>query len=162
MGNQEARMNEIAIHEARSATDNLGRVVDSLATTTAKGLQTLNKRIKNDKHYVKQMQLATVQGFRYVNDRTTHVENHQSQLETELRHLKLQIAGAVVIALLLWRFPQILAEAVAFCKQVVRLPIAMPLNAPVDAPLLHQYLLLQVVRKGHRLQPQQQALSPRS
>lgn len=122
----------MAVHEARSATDKalIMSRVDSLATTTAKGLRTLNKRIEYDEQYV-------LQSFRYMDDRTIHVEDRQRQLESEMRHLKLQQLAVVVvmiIVLLLWLFPHVFTNAMAFCKEVLGLPVTTPLTAPADAP----------------------------
>ena len=70
-----------------------------------------------------------------MDDRTTHIQDRQSQLETEMRHLKLQLAVAAVmiIMLLLWRFPHAPANAMAFCKQGLGLPVTSPIRAPADA-----------------------------
>lgn len=108
--------------------DNLARV-NSLATTTAKGLRTLSNRVEDDENYVMRLQQATAQKFRSMDDRAT-------QLEIEMRRFKLQLAVAVVMimALLLWRSPHVLANAMAFCKEVLGLPVTSPLTAPADAP----------------------------
>lgn len=120
MGNIQSRMNEIAIRDARFATDSLGRAVDDMARTTTKGLHSLNTRINNGEHCVQQMQIATSQGIQYVIDRTSSVEERQRQHEERQRQNEMVFALVsllVIFYFVLKRFPHVLDNAVAFFKR---------------------------------------------